>query len=380
LQPRPDNNLKVLSLVSYKIFPPQMGGQKGIALFNRYFSKHVTLTCVTTQNNTHYEGEGYEILPVLSNSRWRYANPLLFFKLRRIIRQKKITHLLMEHPYYGWLGVLLKWFCRVKLIVHSHNIEGLRFKSTGKWWWGILWNYEKLTHRLASFNFFIQDADREYALKKFRLKGRRCATITYGFELAGAPSVTERAAARKTVAATHGLNEQDTLLLFNGTLDYLPNQKALDVILETINPVLASTPGYRYKILICGKNLPPRYDELKSHAAVNIAYAGFVNDISVYFKAADIFLNPVIEGGGIKTKLVEALGYNLNVVTTKNGAVGVPEHITGGNMQVVNDGDWAAFTTAVLQADIRRNIPDTFFEHFYWGKIAERAADVITQK
>lgn len=84
-----------------------------------------------------------EFLPVLGKSRFRYINPFLFFSIRKIIREKS-THLLIEHPYYGWLGILLQLFCRVKLIVHSHNIEATRFKSTGKWWWGILWNYEKM--------------------------------------------------------------------------------------------------------------------------------------------------------------------------------------------------------------------------------------------
>ncbi len=36
-----------------------------------------------------------------------------------------------------------------------------------------------------------------------------------------------------------------------------------------------------------------------------------------------------MDGGGIKTKLVEALGYNMNVVTTTSGAIGVPLSITG---------------------------------------------------
>jgi hypothetical protein len=63
-------------------------------------------------------------------------------------------------------------------------------------------------------------------------------------------------------------------------------------------------------------------NELKNYADQNIIYAGFVDDISIYFKGADVFINPVSYGGGIKTKLVEALGYNLNAVSTSNGAIG----------------------------------------------------------
>ena len=39
----------------------------------------------------------------------------------------------------------------------------------GKWWWGILWHYEKMTHKKADHNFFIQDNDRNYAIENFKL-------------------------------------------------------------------------------------------------------------------------------------------------------------------------------------------------------------------
>lgn len=41
----------VLSLVSYKIFPAKLGGQKGIAFFNKYFSEYHNLICVTVKDN-----------------------------------------------------------------------------------------------------------------------------------------------------------------------------------------------------------------------------------------------------------------------------------------------------------------------------------------
>ena len=41
----------VLSIVTYKILPPKLGGQKGIALFNEYFSKEAILFCFTIRDN-----------------------------------------------------------------------------------------------------------------------------------------------------------------------------------------------------------------------------------------------------------------------------------------------------------------------------------------
>ncbi|MEO8852457.1 MAG: hypothetical protein ABI359_01675, partial [Ginsengibacter sp.] len=61
----------VLSIVTYKIFPAKLGGQKGIALFNEYFSKQETLFCFTIQDNDP-SLISYKVFNQLSNSPSRY--------------------------------------------------------------------------------------------------------------------------------------------------------------------------------------------------------------------------------------------------------------------------------------------------------------------
>ena len=102
--------INVLSIVSYNFLPANMGGQKGIAFFYNFLSKKVNLTCVTTKSNDASYAKGYTVLPILSESKFRYINLFYFFTLKKIIKQKQITHLIIEHPYYGWLGILLKTF------------------------------------------------------------------------------------------------------------------------------------------------------------------------------------------------------------------------------------------------------------------------------
>ena len=356
-----------------------MGGQKGIAFFYKYLAKNINLTCITTKANVS-NAASYEVLNILSNSGMRYMNVLYFFTLRKIIKEKKITHLIIEHPYYGWLGILLKYFCKVKLIVHSHNIESLRFKSMHKWWWRILWGYEKYTHQQADCNFFKHDEDKNFAIEKFKLVPDKCITITYGFELQSPPASEERFLAKNELCRLHGINIDEKLLLFNGTLDYKPNLDAVDTILQYINPLLlAANDHFKYKIIICGKGLPSRYHELKGFASKNIIYAGFVDDINLYFKGADIFINPVTSGAGIKTKVVEALGYGLSVISTESGATGISIGITGDKLKIVEDSNWNEFTRQVIAINTGTSIPDSFFDHFYWGNIARNASAMINR-
>ena len=373
------NKIQIAALVPYSIFPAKMGGQKAVALFYHYLGASLPVTIISVKNNEFPQQFNARFIPALGNSILRYINPFLFFRIKKILKANSITHLIIEHPYFGWLGILLKYFTPVCLVVHSHNIEATRFKSTGRWWWKILWHYEKYTHRQADINFFITNEDRQFAIKDYKLEPQKCHAITYGIEEKQAPSAVIKSAAKNTLHQLYKIAEVDKILLFNGTLNYKPNQDALDIILQKINPLLLAQQSFKYKIIICGRDLPPTYNKLKDYATKNIIYAGFVNDINIYFNGADIFINPVTDGGGIKTKLVESLAAGLSCVSTISGAVGIPLNLVQNKMMVVPDADWPDFVKAIETTDIKENTSTAFFNHFYWGNIAEKAGNTLTR-
>ncbi len=365
----------VLSIVSYKIFPAKFGGQKTIASFNEYFSRYHNLYCVTVEDNLPGYAP-YRIFNIIKNRPLRYINPYYFLVIKNIIRQHDISHVIVEHPYYGWLGLLLKRFCKIKLIVHSHNIEAERFRATGRWWWKILWHYEKYIHTHADFTFCITENDRQYFLTRYKINAGKASVITYGIPWDEAPALSEGEDARRVLQEKYSL-KNEAVYLFNGALDYKPNLDALKNIVEKINPMYQEAK-IAYKIIICGKNLPTEMDSLKQFTDKNIIYAGFVDDISVYFKGADVFINPVNEGGGIKTKLVEALANNMNAVSTFNGAIGVDKKICNGKLLLCENTNWSAFAEKMKEAvEINTSINNDFFSFFYWDYIAKKAAGII---
>ena len=371
---------KIALLAPYNVYPARTGGKKFIAFFHQYLAKRLPVAFLSVEDNT-MPAELQEFFYAISgNSKLRYANPLLFFRLKKFIREKEITDIILVHPYFGWLAWLLKKATGVKLSILSHNIESIRFKSMGKWWWRMLWHYEKRTHRIIDHNFFVTQEDLDFAVKNYRLSPAACTVITYGTELQQAPTPEDKTAAAKKLRETYSIAPGEKILLFNGTLDYLPNIEGVNYIIDHINPGLLKRTGFRYKIIICGKGLPASFNELKDQSGKNIIYAGFVDDIELFFKGSDIFLNPVITGGGIKTKLVEALGNGLTSVSSESGAFGVPAAIAKGKISIVKDHDWDAFTDAVISADINVQTATSFFNHFYWGNIAAKAAGILTSQ
>lgn len=372
--------LKIASLVPYKIIPAVTGGEKGIFYFLKYVARHADITAFSVTENAGIV-EGVNFVDVLGSTqkKSRYADLSIFGKIKGICRAQHIKHIIVEHPYYAWLGVALKKWGGLKLIIHSHNIEAARFKSVKKWWWPILHQYEKFAHQQADVNFFITEEDRDYAIKNYRLNAGKCAVITYGIENAAAPSAEEKQQSKNQICKELGLPIATKLILFNGTLDYAPNRDGLDKILKEINPLLQQEAAFSYKIIICGLRLPAEYNHLKDYRDQHIIYKGFVEDIGIYFKAADLFINPITDGGGIKTKLVEALGADTPAVSFKAGAYGIPASVTGDHLSVVADGDYKGFSNAIKEQLLkpRKSIPLSFYNHFSWDAIARKTVNII---
>ncbi|HEY2648320.1 MAG TPA: glycosyltransferase family 4 protein, partial [Puia sp.] len=111
----------------------------------------------------------------------------------------------------------------------------------------------------------------------------------------------------------------------------------------------------------------------------NVIVLGFVENLELYLTGCNVFLNPVQSGGGIKTKLVEALAFNLNTVSTDNGAIGLDPALCNGKLIVCPDSDWNSFAEAVARAiSMKAQMPPDFYIQFYWGNITKRAADFIS--
>ncbi len=370
------SGVNIVSIIPYKILPAKLGGEKGIAVFNEYLCQQVTLTGITTRNNDPAHAKGYKLLNILSNSRLRYINIFLYFTIRKILKQEKATHLLIEHPYYGWLAWLLRKTMKIKLIVHSHNIEYMRSKSIGRSWWKLLKWYEGWVYRIADKVFFISEDDRKLAMHELKTSGDRSMAVTYGIEQDRIP--TDIAEKRAEIERLYGIFPSEKILLFNGALYHSTNYDALKIILNEINPFLLEQKDFKYKILICGKGLPDFFNELKEYSDKNIIYAGFVDDISAYFKAADIFLNPILSGGGVKTKAIEALAMNCTVISTELGAMGIEREVCGEKLIVLQEGEWKKFRDQVISVSNKNDqIPESFFQYYYWGNIIKRVVKWI---
>ncbi len=368
--------MRIMGIAPYRYLPARQGGEIFIASFAASLSRFCQLTVTSVNTNQPIEGLGYELWPLFSNSRLRYISPACCRKLVKAVREKNIQLLYIEHPYMGWMAIWIQALTRRGYIVHSHNIESGRWRSLHKWWWPILHAYEKWVHRKAQHSFFISQDDADTAIRLYGLKPERVSVAPYG--VSAAPLPTDRNTLRAQISARHKVAAESTLYYFNGALGYLPNQQAVLRIIHEIDPLLEKAAGVSYAILISGKGLPE--DIITKIAATNgrIIYTGFVDNPAEYLAAADIFINPVLEGGGVKTKVLEALAAHKTVVSTVSGAIGVNPAISGNKLKVVADGDWQQFVALMQQReDIDTPTPPSFFAYHAQERIAREAIAIM---
>ena len=368
---------KVLAIAPYSFLPYTSGGQKFIAKFFEYLSKETELSVVSGKENDIQLAKGYTIYPLLKKSFRRYFDRSLVKIITSLIENNHFDTCIIEHPYFAWLAIALRKKTGIKIIIHTHNIEYQRFRSLKKWWWPILKKYERNSFRKADAILFITTEDKNFAIKKWKIAAEKCYDLPFGVEIKSHPRDKEKC--RQMIGEKHVISPEEKILLFAGALAYKPNIDALHLIIEKINPLLLVKNNFRYKIIVCGKGLPAALNEVKNERSQPIIYAGFVDDISIYYKAADIFLNPVLSGGGVKTKIIEAIANGTTVISTKTGAIGIEKAVCGEKLIEVEDHQWDVFVDKIIAAE-NSNLPtpEAFYQRYFWVNIIAHIKHQLT--
>lgn len=121
--------------------------------------------------------------------------------------------------------------------------------------------------------------------------------------------------------------EQPSTLLFSGSMSYFPNIEAVRYFVKDIMPVIrTSIPDVRLEIV--GRDPVPEVYELQND---HISVISNVPDIRPYMQRATLCVVPLRNGGGVRSKIIEAWAMRKAIVSTSVGAEGLEgknkEHI-----------------------------------------------------
>lgn len=144
-------------------------------------------------------------------------------------------------------------------------------------------------------------------------------------------------------------------LLFAGAMHRDVNVDAVLYFYREILPLIRQkSPGIKFYVV--GNNPPDNLIRLAGRDE-NLIVTGFVEDMGDYYSKAAVFVSPLLVGGGIIVKNLQAMAFGLPVVTSSIGNEGI--EATQGKDIFVADAP-ADFADKVLlllnDADLRKNM------------------------
>ena len=132
---------------------------------------------------------------------------------------------------------------------------------------------------------------------------------------------------------------------FLGSLDYRPNQEAAIWIAEELQPLLKA------EVHIAGSNAPEWLRNRLTDSEV--AFDGKVPDAAAFIRSMCVMIAPLLSGGGMRIKILEAMACGRPVVSTTLGAAGIDVR-HGENILLADDPGSFAGAIAELLRDHAR--------------------------
>jgi len=168
-------------------------------------------------------------------------------------------------------------------------------------------------------------------------------------------------------------------LVFSGNMSFPPNVAGCLYFAREVFPLIQQEhPAARWTIV--GADPHPSVRALSTQPGITVT--GRVPDIRPFLGRAAVVISPMISGGGIKNKVLEAWAMKKGIVATSLGCAGV-EARHEGNLLVANDAAGFAAQTVRLLRDqpLARALGDagyrTVAAHYAWPDKAAKLEAIL---
>ena len=180
----------------------------------------------------------------------------------------------------------------------------------------------------ADCTFCVTDQDRDLLTED---GGKNCRTIPLGIDTDLIQTVWESSDSKN--------------LLFIGSFEHPPNRTCAKFLIDKIWPNVAQYNN-ESKLILAGRGSQQFLKSCNSVPA-SVNALGFVENLAKLYNKSQLFIAPLLDGGGIKIKILEAMAYGIPIVTTPIGAEGIVDQSDDALFISSPDG---SFADSVLQA------------------------------
>jgi len=359
---------KIGVIVPGAFIPPTDGGQRVCFDLCLALAKRIRVTCFSV----HPQGSlpELELFPLLYRSRLKYVDVTLIWRLVHQLRKHKLRFCIINQPFFFFIAFLASKISGCRLITYAHNLEFRRTDGARLYLRPLIFLLELTAFHLSYKAFFISRWELNEAKRVFRLPDAKCVLV---------PHIAHKG---RGVIKNEDRVGQPFSIIFFGNFSYPPNLNALNNLLEFFVPALARLLTFDCRILIFGKSIPETFKNDVVGNSLSIEFLGYVENLLDQLRNADVMVNPVDEGTGVQTKIIETLAAGTTVVSTKSGARGIDQKLAPKKLLLVEDGDWRRFAEKVceVRASGKTSLPTpiAFFSEYSESAITDRIVSSLT--
>jgi glycosyltransferase involved in cell wall biosynthesis len=209
----------------------------------------------------------------------------------------------------------IRTFTKAQVILRSHNLEfSIWHRLVKSYKSGIKKTYLKiLTRQLKNYEVdLLTDIDGLIAINSDELKHYRRLGYT------GKGITIPFAVEPEDYTPNHKKLEQASIFHL-GSMDWQPNLEGIEWFLKKVWPLVIKE-NKEVQLYLAGRNMPK---ELLALKMPQVTIVGEVEDAKEFIRSKNIMIIPLLSGGGMRVKLIEALALEKPVVSTPLGANGV---------------------------------------------------------
>ena len=261
----------------------------------------------------------------------------------------------------------IKKYSQAKIVYRAHNVEHQ------------IW--QRLAANESNFLKRIYYKILTRQVKSFEIKGAQQVDIILPITSLDASFFTKELSTTKPMHVVPACIDQIALpstissalhqLFFIGALDWLPNQEGLKWFIHECLPSIENVfPDTRFHI--AGRHMP---SSIAALASANIIIHGEVESAQQFIKDHGLMIVPLLSGGGMRIKIIEAMMLQKAIVSTSIGAEGI-QYQQRENIIIADDANQFAnaiielFQDAELAHNIASNARQLAIQNYSSNKVA----------
>ena len=274
----------------------------------------------------------------------------------------------------------------IPIVLNEHNIEWKVYRSIAKSQRNIIKKFIYFidSYRLKSYEkkilktvcpkiiTFVSDKDMAFMQKSWLSISENLALKLVPV---GADIVHKEGQKKEKNTCNQSRN-----IIFVGKMSYGPNIEAVQWFVKNIFPqILSRYPSAVFYIV--GKEPT---DSVLALQNTNIVVTGMVDSVSEFYNKADLVVLPLLNGGGVKVKLLEAVSYRVPIVSTSVGAEGTV-YSNGKSIFVSDDcNTFSKMCINVLNHEMGAMLREQkaykiFLENYTWDKIGNKYEKLLRE-